>query len=236
MVTTNFWLVGTSALGVVIFGVTFGIFSLYKAKKLKQHMLRNFGFMMMFMGLLLLGPAADFLLVLFTGNNIDPLGLYGILSYMWVAPSLILAMYLGGVLLVPKAKWYIAVIYAILGIIFEFFLFYDFLFLDSKVTFEPISPPGGEDIIDTTFIKGSLAFILIAIFIISVLLFDAIGTLRKSTQLSGELKKKFRYLSIGFFLFTIAAVMDALLAPGPLLFIARFGFIADNFFLYAGIK
>lgn len=236
MVTTNFWLVGTSALGVVICGLIFGIFSLYKAAKLKQNMLRNFGFMMMLMGLLLLGPATDFLLVLFTGNNIEPLGLYGILSYMWVAPALILSMYLGGVLLVPKAKWYIAVIYAILGIIFEFILFYDYLFWESKVIFELINDPLGKDIIDTTFNKGSLAFILIAIFILSTLLFDGIGTLRKSFQLSGELKKKFLYLAIGFFLFTIAAVMDALLEPGPLLFIARFGFIADNFFLYAGIK
>ncbi len=231
MVTANFWLTGTSALGVVVCGLIFGIFSLFKARKLEQKLLRNFGFMVIFMGLLLLGPATDFLLVLLTGSNITPPEVYGILSYMWVAPALILAMYIGSVLIAPKAKWYIAGIYAILGIIFELFLFFD---IANTFTFPLITP--GEDIIDSSFNRGSIAFILIVVFILSTLLFDGIGTLKKSFQLSGELKKKFLYLAIGFFLFTIAAVMDALLEPGPILFIARFGFIADNVFLYIGIK
>jgi len=237
MVTTNFWLTGLSALFVVIFGIIVGLFALIKSIKTKQKLLRNFGIMAILMGLLLLGPATDFLYVIFTtistgtGSNIDFI-LYVRLSYMWVAPGIVFMMWIGGELLAPKAKWYIVGIYSVIGIIFEFFLFNDLL---TENSFKPYDPPLGEDVIDASFNTGALPFIIIVILILSVLLFDGIGSLRKAKQLTGELRKRFLYLTIGFFLFTIAAVMDALLAPGPVLFISRFGFMADNVFLYYGL-
>jgi len=230
MVTTNFWLVGTSALGVVIFGIIVGLFALIKSIKTKQKLLRNFGIMAIFMGLLLLGPATDFLFVLLTGSNID-FFLYVRLSYMWVAPAIVFTMWIGGELIAPKAKWYIVGVYTVIGIIFMYLLFFDTL-----NSFKPYENPMGEDVIDSSFNTGALPFIIIVILILSVLLFDGIGALRKAKQLTGDLRKKFLYLAIGFILFSIAAVMDALLEPGPVLFIARFGFIADNIFLYYGIK
>jgi len=247
MVTTNFWLVGTSALGVVIFGIAIGIFSIFKARKLEQKLLRNFGIMAIFMGLLLLGPATDFLIVLITtistgtGVNLQPLQLYAILSYMWVAPALIMAMYIGGTLLTPKAKWYIVGIYTILGVIFEYLLFRWFFSIDIVPggffdAMDPFTDPLGQDVIDASFNNASFAFILVLIFILSALLFDGIGALRKSFQLTGDLKKKFLYLSVGFILFTLAAVIDALFNIAIILFLGRFAFIADNIFLYMGIR
>lgn len=230
MVTVNFWLTGTSALFVVIFGVIVGLIALIKSIKTKQKLLRNFGFMAILMGLLLLGPATDFWFVLLTGNNIDYY-LYCVLSYMWVAPGIVFIMWIGGELIAKKAKWYIVGIYTVIGIIFEYFLFFQ-----HSGSFKPFVDPLGEDIIDASFNIASLTFIIIAVFIVSVLLFDGVGALRKAIQLTGELRKKFTYLTIGFFLFCIAAVMDALLEPGIILFVARFGFIADNVFLYIGIK
>ncbi len=236
MVTTNFWLTGLSALFVVIFGIIVGLFALIKSIKTKQKLLRNFGIMAILMGLLLLGPATDFLYVIFvtistgTGSNID-FFLYVRLSYMWVAPGIVFVMWIGGELLAPRAKWYIVGVFTVIGIIFMYLLFFD-----TANSFKPYENPKGEDVIDSSFNTGALPFILIAILILSVLLFDGIGSLRKAKQLTGELRKKFIYLTIGFFLFTIAAVMDALLAPGIVLFVARFGFMADNIFLYIGIK
>jgi hypothetical protein len=237
MVTTNFWLVGTSALGVVIFGFIVGLYSILRSIKMKQNLLRIFGFMAILMGMLLLGPAVDFLMVLFTtlftgtGVNIHPLYLYGILSYMWVAPALIISMYIGATLFAPKAKWYIVGVFTILGIVFEYLLFFDTI-----GSFDPFVDPLGEDVIDASFNNASLAFILIVIFILATTIFCAGGALRKSFKSTGELKKKFLYISIGFFIFTIAAVIDSLLNIAIILFVARFGFIIDNIFLYIGIK
>jgi len=182
------------------------------------------------MGLLLLGPATDFLFVLLTGSNID-FFLYVRLSYMWVVPGIVFMMWIGGELLAPRAKWYIVGVFTVIGVIFMYLLFFDTL-----NSFKPYENPMGEDVIDSSFNTGALPFIIIVVLILSVLLFDGIGSLRKAKQLTGELRKKFIYLTIGFFLFTIAAVMDALLEPGIVLFVARFGFMADNIFLYIGIK
>lgn len=230
MVTTNFWLTGLSALFVVIFGIIVGLFAIIKSIKTKQKLLRNFGIMAIFMGLLLLGPATDFLFVLLTGSNID-FFLYVRLSYMWVVPGIVFMMWIGGELLAPRAKWYIVGVFTVIGVIFMYLLFFDTL-----NSFKPYENPMGEDVIDSSFNTGALPFIIIVVLILSVLLFDGIGSLRKAKQLTGELRKKFIYLTIGFFLFTIAAVMDALLEPGIVLFVARFGFMADNIFLYIGIK
>ncbi|MCK4281711.1 MAG: hypothetical protein KAX10_06325 [Candidatus Lokiarchaeota archaeon] len=230
MVTTNFWLTGLSALFVVIFGIIVGLFAIIKSIKTKQKLLRNFGIMAIFMGLLLLGPATDFLFVLLTGSNID-FFLYVRLSYMWVVPGIVFMMWIGGELLAPRAKWYIVGVFTVIGLIFMYLLFFDTL-----NSFKPYENPMGEDVIDSSFNTGALPFIIIVVLILSVLLFDGIGSLRKAKQLTGELRKKFIYLTIGFFLFTIAAVMDALLEPGIVLFVARFGFMADNIFLYIGIK
>lgn len=230
MVTTNFWLTGLSALFVVIFGIIVGLFAIIKSIKTKQKLLRNFGIMAIFMGLLLLGPATDFLFVLLTGSNID-FFLYVRLSYMWVVPGIVFMMWIGGELLAPRAKWYIVGGFTVIGLIFMYLLFFDTL-----NSFKPYENPMGEDVIDSSFNTGALPFIIIVVLILSVLLFDGIGSLRKAKQFTGELRKKFIYLTIGFFLFTIAAVMDALLEPGIVLFVARFGFMADNIFLYIGIK
>ncbi|GAH99357.1 unnamed protein product, partial [marine sediment metagenome] len=46
------------------------------------------------------------------------------LSYMWVAPALVFAMWLGGELLIPKKKWILIGIFIVLGAVFEYFLWF----------------------------------------------------------------------------------------------------------------
>ena len=77
--------------------------------------------MVFFTGGFYLGASVDFLTVLLTENNI-PNGLHGILSFMWVAPAVITAMYLGSYLIIPSKKWYIVGLYLTLAVVFEFFL------------------------------------------------------------------------------------------------------------------
>ena len=122
------WIDGITASGVVIFGVVFGLFFIYKARKTKAKILNYLGLANLFAGLMYLGVFVDFLFVLVTTINMEyPItyGIVGILSYIWLAPAIITAIYIGAELLIPKAKWYVVIIFIILSIIFEILIFTD---------------------------------------------------------------------------------------------------------------
>ncbi|MHA2326870.1 MAG: hypothetical protein ACXACB_15790 [Promethearchaeota archaeon] len=108
MVSFTGWIDGLTATLIILSSVTFGLISLYKSIKMKAKLLSVAGIAMIFVGFLWLGPTVDLFMVLFTGENLPGfLGLYpiySILSYLWVAPALIVAIYLGGELIFPKGK------------------------------------------------------------------------------------------------------------------------------------
>jgi len=98
---------GITASIIIFFGFVASTIILMKAIKLNAKTLRMGAFMGYFSCLLWLGPTTDFITILLTTTNIDNSiggGLYGILSYMWVPPAIITAMYLGAELLVPNKK------------------------------------------------------------------------------------------------------------------------------------
>ena len=72
MVSPIGWLDGLSAAGIVIFTSFFGLLSFYKARKLEAKLLGIAGLMMVFTGLLWLGPFTDFLFVLIFQKNLNP--------------------------------------------------------------------------------------------------------------------------------------------------------------------
>ena len=74
------------------------------------------------------------------------------------------------------------------------------------------------------------------LFILAIILFNGIGFLSKSLKATGMIKKKFLYLAFGFILFAIVVTFDALVPPGILLSIVRFGIIVSSILLYIGIK
>ena len=111
MVSAIGWLDGLSAAFIIIFAIFFGLLSFYKARKLEAKLLGVAGVMMVFVGLLWLGPFSDFLSVLIFQKNLTPNYIYAYLSYMWVAPAIIIGMYLGGELIAPKKKWTIVIIF-----------------------------------------------------------------------------------------------------------------------------
>ncbi|MHA1783239.1 MAG: hypothetical protein ACTSUL_07405, partial [Promethearchaeota archaeon] len=92
---------GITASGIVLSATIFGLLSFYRASKLGAKLLAVAGLTMFFVGFLWLGPMVDFFMVLFTETNLNPQMIYSVLSYMWVAPALITAMYLGSELMVP---------------------------------------------------------------------------------------------------------------------------------------
>lgn len=226
------WLNGISATGVLTINLIIGIFSLYKSSKLKAKLLTITSLTIFFIGLLWLGPTTDFLKILITGTNIDPVWLYPILSYMWAAPGIFFGMYIGGELLMPRKKWYLLTIYLIISIVYEFFLFYNPI-----GSFEYTVPvPLGSDIIDTSSNYSYPTAYFLIVFIFSILLFNFIGFLSKAFKATGVLKKKFLALAFGFFLFAVIVTFDALIPPGILLSVVRFGIIVSSILLYIGIR
>ena len=233
MLSATSWIIGTSASMVLLFCIIFGIINLYHAHKKEAKLLYYAGIMILCTGGFYLGATVDFLLILFTGYNLaNETGIHGILSFMWVAPAVISAMYLGGELIIPNKKKYIVIIYVILAIIFEIFLF-----VDTMGSFEFKEPTiSGTELIDSSFVLGHPTFILVAIFLISAFLFTGVGFLIKAIQSSGKIRRNFIFLAIGFMTFVVCGALDSLIAPGPLLIIIRLGMISYTILMYFGLK
>ena len=139
----NGWIDGITASVVVIFGILFGLFFIYRSRKTNARLLTYLGLANMFAGLTFLGVFLDFLFVLFIQQNLPNNGIVAILSYIWFAPAIITSMYIGAELLIPKMKIYIVLIILIISIFFEIVVFYNplgsFNFIPPPPTVPPIN-------------------------------------------------------------------------------------------------
>ena len=99
------WITGLTAMGIIVFSCSSGLYFIYNSKKSKAKLLSYAGLMVIFGGLSYLGASFDFLTILLSGSNIDnSYGLLGILGGMWIIPSLLTAIYFGVELLIPEKK------------------------------------------------------------------------------------------------------------------------------------
>ena len=228
------WVDGITASGVLLIGCILGLIFIYKSLKLEADVLLRIGLVTIFAGLAFLGVFVDFLIVLSTGHNIDnSTGIVGLLSYIWVAPFIIIAIYIGSELIFPEKKWYITIGFTILMIIFEVLIF-----LDPIGSFNFVPPKGGSGtaLIDYNVKLTSPAGILMIIFIVSTILFLGVMTLFRAIQSTGDLRKKFLLLAIGMFLYAIFGFMESLTELGFLLIPVRIGYISGPIFMYFALK
>jgi len=225
------WLNGLIATGVLAFGIIIDILFIYKSRETKVILLTYSGFLIIFAGLMFLGPIIDFFSILITGYNLDnSFGLYGIVSYIWTAPLVITAIYIGAELVLSDHQKLLLIVFLVLSFIFELF-----------ICFEPLTQfeftnPIGDEIIDSNFKFGSIAFIIILIFLISILIINGIGILVKGLKTKGLIRKKFIILSISFDSYITYAVFDTIFPHGPIVFIARVLMISSPLLLYFGLK
>jgi hypothetical protein len=227
------WIDGLTATGVVLFGLIFGSFFIFKSKKSEVNILTFLGLATIFAGLMYLGVFLDFLIVLITKQNIaNTSGIVALLSYIWLAPAIIVAIYIGTRLLNFKKKWYVLSIFVVLGIIFDIIIFLDpFNAFNFK---SPIS--SGEALIDYNVNTFSVAGLLMAIFLISVTIILGIGFLIKSLKNTGDLRRKLFLISMGAFCFCIFGLIEGLTAPDIYVVIVRVGYLASFWLLYFGLK
>ncbi|MFX1339563.1 MAG: hypothetical protein ACFFDK_13205 [Promethearchaeota archaeon] len=231
MVSTIGYLDGLTASGIILSSVIFGLLSFYRARKLEAKLLGIAGLMMILIGLLWLGPFTDFIMITITGKNIRPKQVYTWLSYMWVAPAIIIGMYLGSELLVPEYKKTIVIFYAILGVIFEIYLFFDW----ANVFTYTLNNPG-QDTIDSSFNRTSPAYWIIIFFLISTFFFEGIGFAIKAKQASSEIRRKFTYLSVAFIVFVICGALDSVIPPGIAIGFSRAVMMSFSLWMYLGLK
>lgn len=233
MLTNTGWLDGITASGVVIFGIIIGLYFIYHSKKVEAKLLFYVGVLVILAGLAFLGVFLDFLNVVITGKNLDnSYAIVGLLSYVWIAPLIVVGIYLGAELMTPKRKRLLTWIYLVLMVIFEILLF-----LDPFGSFDFTYPnKSGEALIDYNLNLGSPAGILMIIFILSMICFLGIGFLIKAFQATGEIRKKFLLLSLGVFLYCIFGLFESLIVPGYALIIIRIGYISGPLFMYFGLK
>ncbi len=228
------WIDGITASGVVIFGFIFGFFFLYKARKSGAKILTILGFVNILAGLMYLGVFTDFLVVLATETNLDnSYGLVGILSYVWFAPVVILALYIGAELLIPKKKWYLMVIIIIICIIFDILFF-----TDPTGTFNFVVDPSSpvKLLIDYNVNMFTPAGIIMAILLLMILIVLGFGFLIKSFQSTGVLRRKFLFLSLGAICFCIFGLLEGLTVPGPMIIFVRIGYLISFWLMYYGLK
>jgi hypothetical protein len=234
-ISTEGLLDGITSAGIVLSATIFGLFSLYKAIKLKAKLLGVAALTMFFVGLLWLGPFVDFISLLLNEENIgnppDDYRIYAYISYMWVAPTLIFALYLGSELIWPKGKWILVGIYIVLGVVFEWFLWF---YTDDS--FAELAPTETGNIIAASFERSHPTYILVVLFLLSALFFLGIGFLIKAKQATGDLRRKFLFLAIGFIIFVLAGASDSLIEPGPILWIIRGVMMTFAIWLYLGLK
>jgi len=233
MLTVLGWADGISTSFVVIFGVIFGFFFLYKARKSGAKILTILGIVNILAGLMYLGVFTDFLVVLATETNLDnSYGLVGILSYIWFAPVMILALYIGAELLLPKRKWYFMAIISIICIVFVILFF-----MDPMGTFNFVPPTVlGESLIDYNVNILTPAGIIMAILLLAVLILLGFGFLIKSIQSTGILRKKFLFLSLGAIFFCVFGLLEGLTEPGVMVIFVRIGYLVSFWLMYYGLK
>ena len=231
MVSITGWIDGLTATLIIVSSVTFGLISLIKSAKLKAKLLAVAGIAMIFVGFLWLGPTIDLFMVLFTGSNISPFSTYSILSYLWVAPALIAAMYLGGELILPRGKWILVGIFIVLGAIFEYFLW-----MQTTDSFTWLLANPGEDLIDASFVRTHPTFLMIAVFLVAALVFLGIGFFVKAKQATGELRKKFIYLGVGFTIFVLSGALDSILTLPLAIGFVRVVMSSFSLFMWLGLK
>ncbi len=229
----NGWIDGITASGVVIFGFVIGFFFYYESRKRNARLLTYLGLANLFAGLMFSGVFLDFLFVLIIQQNIVNNGIVALISYIWFAPVIVSAMYIGVELMAPKIKKPILIIFLIISIFFEIIIFIDPI---NSFNFIPSIPdPPSKNLIDYNVNLLTLAGMLLGGLLLPVLIFLGFGFLYKALESSGEIRKKFFLLSAGSISFCIFGLLEGLTVPGILVIMVRLGYVSSFILMYFGL-
>jgi len=225
---------GITALISVLIGFLLGFIVLIKYFKTKQFLIFNFFLCIIFTLSPWYPSGLGYLFWLITGEFLN-YQIYVLIGTVGV-PIAILAwlnVYLSTIK--PNKKKLVLVLYGILSIFFEIYLFY-FLFLAPGAPVESLlgiinDPNNPMDIDYKVFV---LIFLGISILTACITGFHFAANSMKKEELP-EIRWKGRFLLIGFLFFGISAIFDAIIEMGPTLLVLMRTILAlATFFFYLG--
>ncbi|MFX1325485.1 MAG: hypothetical protein ACFE8N_11040 [Promethearchaeota archaeon] len=231
LLSVDGWVNGLTAGFSFLLGTILGLTVIYQARKVKARLLLLMGINIFLTGFFWLANFIDLITVLITNNNIpNPNGWFGIFYLMWSPLVFLFSLYIGAEILTPKKKKFFILIFLVLGIIYELYIF-----INPMDSFTFIYPLPGEGLIDTEFTPFRLPFILNYFFLLSALIFCGFGYLIKAVRSEGIIRKKFLQLSLGYILF-IGFPFFVFFVEGIYTYFIRLGMVSGFFFFYFGLK
>ncbi len=229
------WIDCITATVVVFSGIITSLLFVYLGSKREAPRLKQLGIIALMAGLMYLGVFLDFVFVLTTGRNLDnSWGATALLSYIWFGPLIILAIFLGTQMVMPKHVLKITIVYVIISVIFTILIFMDPF--NSFYFGYPSNPKNPDVLIDYNVNSFSVAGILMGIMMVGVLIFLGIGILVKASQTTGDLRMRFLAIALGAFCYGIFGIFEGLTVPGIGVIFVRIGYISSFWFMYYGFR
>jgi signal transduction histidine kinase len=227
-----FWFNGLTALTFVCFGTIFGIGLFLKANRIDAKLLKIMALNIFFATWCYMGYVADFLSLLFRQKNFINLnGEIGIISGIWLAIAIILAMHVGSELNFPKYRTQILLTYLFIGIIYEIFLIFD-----TEASLGFISPTDHSKMINFYINIFSPLGIIVVFYYLSLFGFLGLGFLFKGFNSKGILRRKYFYLALAEIIFIPTSFLELLPVPTIYFFLNRPVLIVLPFLIYLGFR
>lgn len=227
------WIDGITAAFVVFSGIIMALLLFHKWRVNNVRMHFYTGLIILLAGLCYLGVYLDFIAVLLTGQNItNTYGRVALLSYIWIPPLFTIGIIVFADILIPNKKFYLALIYITISI-----LFYIAIFSDPYGSFYfeyPKNP--GEELIDYYVNLTSLAGIYIMIYQLSILIFIFFGFLPKALKSKPFIQRKFFYIIIGMLMITIPGAFESWAGAGTFIILIRVCYMSGFYLWYLGLQ
>ncbi len=225
---------GLSALTVLVLGVVTCTRIIVKYFHERKPLLPFAGLLGLVVGFFYIGPTTTFFSLLFTQTNI-PYTAYGLISYSHVPFAIMDAMWLGFSIFNPDHRKLGTSLFAASGVVY-----YIALFGWSKDMFAPSTPLPHEEILDILpgpeildIQLASVVEIMVIGYIICVVLILAVNFYTLRPKLTGDTRRWATYLTLGFFLFAIAGILDTVLS-GEFIVVARVIMAFSVIYIYRG--
>ena len=227
------WAIGFLALGTISFCTIFGLWIIYRSRKLNAKLLAYMGLVIILSGFIFMGVTCDFITVLITGRNMENKhGEFNIISFFWAAPMAIISLYIFTELVVSEKKRKpILIIFSVSAVIYSLLIFLDPI--NSFNTNLPGKP--GEVLLQSNIVIGSpLSYF--TLFGILVCIMCALGYFRVSIKSKGIIRKKYFYLSLGYLLWITAAILESFFVSGVFIIFVRIMFTSSTVLWYSGLR
>ncbi len=225
------YLNGLSAIVVLSLGIITFARIMVKYSHERKNLLPFAGILGVVVGFFYLGPATTFVSLIFTQTNITNTT-YGLLSYSHVPLAICDAMWLGFSIFNPDRRKLAVSLFAASGVVYYIALFgwTDKMFTYGSGYDLACVPPNCE-MLDIQ-LASVVEFMVIG-YIACVVLILAINFYKIRPKLTSDMRRWATYLTVGFFLFAIAGILDTVLS-GEFIVIARVIMALAVIYIYKG--